>query len=191
MKGLYIGVPVRDRRQGHGARDRRSNSTRMSGSTSSARWKRSQNLVEVCVRDRAGPSAALSVVISRPSSGGLIFRLTIFASPLNDESAPMNVHEYQAKAILKDYGVPVPRGHAAFAPEEAVAVAKELGRPRLGRESADSCRRPRQGPLQRARGRREGRRAHREIDRRRATLRGPDADAHACDCADGRRPAAS
>ena len=41
----------------------------------------------------------------------------------------MNVHEYQAKAILRDYGVPVPRGHAAFAPEEAVAVAKELGGP--------------------------------------------------------------
>ena len=41
----------------------------------------------------------------------------------------MNVHEYQAKAILKDYGVPVPRGHAAFAPEEAVAIAKELGGP--------------------------------------------------------------
>ena len=41
----------------------------------------------------------------------------------------MNVHEYQAKAILRDYGVPVPRGHAAFAPEEAVSVAKELGGP--------------------------------------------------------------
>jgi succinyl-CoA synthetase beta subunit len=41
----------------------------------------------------------------------------------------MNVHEYQAKAILKEYGVPVPRGHAAFAPEEAVSVAKELGGP--------------------------------------------------------------
>jgi succinyl-CoA synthetase beta subunit len=39
----------------------------------------------------------------------------------------MNVHEYQAKAILRDYGVPVPRGHAAFTPEEAVSVAKELG----------------------------------------------------------------
>jgi succinyl-CoA synthetase beta subunit len=41
----------------------------------------------------------------------------------------MNVHEYQAKAILRDYGVPVPRGHAAFTPEEAVSVAKELGGP--------------------------------------------------------------
>jgi succinyl-CoA synthetase beta subunit len=41
----------------------------------------------------------------------------------------MNVHEYQAKAILREFGVPVPRGHAAFAPEEAVSVAKELGGP--------------------------------------------------------------
>jgi len=41
----------------------------------------------------------------------------------------MNVHEYQAKAILKDYGVPVPRGYAAFTPEEAVDRAKELGGP--------------------------------------------------------------
>ena len=41
----------------------------------------------------------------------------------------MNVHEYQAKAILRDYGVPVPRGQAAFTPEEAYAAAKELGGP--------------------------------------------------------------
>jgi succinyl-CoA synthetase beta subunit len=41
----------------------------------------------------------------------------------------MNVHEYQAKAILKGYGVPVPRGHAAFTPEEAYSTAKELGGP--------------------------------------------------------------
>jgi len=41
----------------------------------------------------------------------------------------MNVHEYQAKAILRDFGVPVPRGHAAFTPEEAVSVAKDLGGP--------------------------------------------------------------
>ena len=41
----------------------------------------------------------------------------------------MNVHEYQAKEILKTFGVPVPRGHAAFAPEEAAAIAKELGGP--------------------------------------------------------------
>ncbi|HCX68066.1 MAG TPA: ADP-forming succinate--CoA ligase subunit beta, partial [Rhodobiaceae bacterium] len=38
-------------------------------------------------------------------------------------------HEYQAKAVLAKYDVPVPRGHAAFTPEEAVAKAKELGGP--------------------------------------------------------------
>ena len=41
----------------------------------------------------------------------------------------MNIHEYQAKAVLAKYGVPVPRGHAAFTPEEAVAKARELGGP--------------------------------------------------------------
>ena len=41
----------------------------------------------------------------------------------------MNIHEYQAKAVLAKYGVPVPRGHAAFSPDEAVVKAKELGGP--------------------------------------------------------------
>jgi succinyl-CoA synthetase beta subunit len=38
----------------------------------------------------------------------------------------MKIHEYQGKAILKDYGVPVPRGIVARTPEEAEAAAKEL-----------------------------------------------------------------
>ncbi len=41
----------------------------------------------------------------------------------------MNIHEYQAKGILADYGVAVPRGAVAFTVEEAVAEAKELGGP--------------------------------------------------------------
>ena len=41
----------------------------------------------------------------------------------------MNIHEYQAKAVLAKYGVAVPRGHAAFTPEEAVQKANELGGP--------------------------------------------------------------
>ncbi len=41
----------------------------------------------------------------------------------------MNVHEYQAKALLRTYGIPVPRGVAAFTPEEAVSAARELGGP--------------------------------------------------------------
>ncbi|MEZ5776448.1 MAG: ADP-forming succinate--CoA ligase subunit beta [Hyphomicrobiaceae bacterium] len=39
----------------------------------------------------------------------------------------MKIHEYQAKAVLKEYGVPVSRGGVAFSPEEAAAVAKEIG----------------------------------------------------------------
>jgi len=41
----------------------------------------------------------------------------------------MNIHEYQAKAVLHEFGVPVPRGVAAFSVEEAVKAARELGGP--------------------------------------------------------------
>ncbi|MCS7023280.1 MAG: ADP-forming succinate--CoA ligase subunit beta [Bryobacteraceae bacterium] len=39
----------------------------------------------------------------------------------------MKIHEYQAKALLAQYGVPVPRGKVAFSVEEAVQAAQELG----------------------------------------------------------------
>ena len=38
----------------------------------------------------------------------------------------MNIHEYQAKQLLKSFGVPVPEGHAAFSVPEAVEAAKSL-----------------------------------------------------------------
>ena len=38
----------------------------------------------------------------------------------------MKIHEYQAKAILKKYGVAVPRGEMAASRDEAEAAAKEL-----------------------------------------------------------------
>ncbi|WP_309121301.1 ADP-forming succinate--CoA ligase subunit beta [Paenibacillus sp.] len=41
----------------------------------------------------------------------------------------MNIHEYQAKAVLKQYGVKVPEGYVAFTPDEAVEAAKKLGTP--------------------------------------------------------------
>lgn len=41
----------------------------------------------------------------------------------------MNIHEYQAKQVLKEFGVPVPRGGVAFSADEAVKVAEELGGP--------------------------------------------------------------
>jgi succinyl-CoA synthetase beta subunit len=39
----------------------------------------------------------------------------------------MKIHEYQAKAILAQYGVPVPRGEVARSVEEVEAAAKEIG----------------------------------------------------------------
>ncbi|GMV41071.1 MAG: succinate--CoA ligase [ADP-forming] subunit beta [Myxococcales bacterium] len=39
----------------------------------------------------------------------------------------MKIHEYQAKEILKAYGVAVPAGQVAFTPDEAVAAAREIG----------------------------------------------------------------
>lgn len=39
----------------------------------------------------------------------------------------MNIHEYQAKEILRKYKVPTPRGHVAFTPHEAVQAAQNLG----------------------------------------------------------------
>jgi succinyl-CoA synthetase beta subunit len=41
----------------------------------------------------------------------------------------MNIHEYQAKAVLKEFGVPVSAGVAAMTVEEAVAGAKQLPGP--------------------------------------------------------------
>jgi succinyl-CoA synthetase beta subunit len=41
----------------------------------------------------------------------------------------MKIHEFQAKAILAEAGVPIPRGRVAASPAEARAVAQELGGP--------------------------------------------------------------
>src|SRR6478609_7208038 len=41
----------------------------------------------------------------------------------------VKIHEYQAKAILAKYGVPVPKGKVAFSVNEAIANARELGLP--------------------------------------------------------------
>ena len=41
----------------------------------------------------------------------------------------MKIHEYQAKAILARFGVPVPKGEVAVTPQEAVDIAKRLGGP--------------------------------------------------------------
>ena len=39
----------------------------------------------------------------------------------------MNLHEYQSKQLFAKYAIPVPKGHVASSPEEAVAAAEKLG----------------------------------------------------------------
>ena len=41
----------------------------------------------------------------------------------------MNIHEHQAKSVLSEFGVAVPRGYAAFSVDEAVKAAQDLGGP--------------------------------------------------------------
>jgi succinyl-CoA synthetase beta subunit len=39
----------------------------------------------------------------------------------------MNLHEYQSKRLFAEYGIPVPQGHPAATPKEAVSAAEKLG----------------------------------------------------------------
>ena len=39
----------------------------------------------------------------------------------------MNIHEYQAKEIFRNYGIPIPPGEVATTPEEAEAIARKFG----------------------------------------------------------------
>ncbi|WP_226578728.1 ADP-forming succinate--CoA ligase subunit beta [Halobacillus litoralis] len=39
----------------------------------------------------------------------------------------MNIHEYQGKEIMRDFGVSVPNGHVAYTVDEAVEAAEKLG----------------------------------------------------------------
>ena len=41
----------------------------------------------------------------------------------------MNIHEYQAKAVLRAFSAPVANGFPAFTPEEAAEAARKLGGP--------------------------------------------------------------
>ena len=56
----------------------------------------------------------------------------------------MKIHEYQAKAILSQYGVSVPRGEVACTRRRGRDGGEEDRRKRRG-QGADPCRRPRQG----------------------------------------------
>ena len=56
-------------------------------------------------------------------------RLACRHNPRSSREPSMKIHEYQGKEILRNFGVPVPRGIPAFTVQEAVEAAQKLGGP--------------------------------------------------------------
>src|SRR4029450_13477667 len=50
-------------------------------------------------------------------------------SPKLARESLMKIHEYQGKEVLRQFGVPVPRGYPAFSVHEATEAAQKLGGP--------------------------------------------------------------
>src|SRR5436309_15754227 len=48
------------------------------------------------------------------------------SSALSRASPAMNIHEYQARELLRKFGVATPRGKVASSPEETEQIAREL-----------------------------------------------------------------
>jgi succinyl-CoA synthetase beta subunit len=64
----------------------------------------------------------------------------------------MNIHEYQAKDLLRRYHVPVPRGKVASNPQEARAAAQEIGIPCVVKAQIHAGGRGKAGGVKLARG---------------------------------------
>jgi succinyl-CoA synthetase beta subunit len=74
----------------------------------------------------------------------------------------MNIHEYQAKALLHEFGVPISRGVAVLKASDSDAAAKQLPGPIWVVKSQIHAGGRGKGSL----GRRQGRRPHRQVRRR-------------------------
>ena len=88
----------------------------------------------------------------------------------------MNIHEYQAKAILARRGLPVPRGEVAFTAAEAREIATRLGGPVVVKAQIHAGGRSKGGGVKLAESAEEAERIAREmIGRRLITAQtGPD-----------------
>ena len=99
--------------------------------------KAEQKMFEKSVAGRAGALRSLRRR-SRPN----------LAQEVEQRRQPMNIHEYQAKALLKSLGAPVADGVAVFKAERGGGRGQEAARAALCGEEPDPCRRPRQGQVQ-------------------------------------------
>jgi len=64
----------------------------------------------------------------------------------------MKIHEFQAKKILSDYGIPVPEGAVAGTPEKAKEIASSLGGPVIVKAQVHSGGRGKAGGIKNASG---------------------------------------
>ena len=118
LKDTYVGVPVVIGANGV---------ERVDGDR--ARRRRKGDVPEV---GRCGPDfdrglqghqsrARRLTVPKTPASSGRLLLLEVDVS--------MNIHEYQAKSVLRAFSAPIANGFPAFTPEEAVEAARKLGGP--------------------------------------------------------------
>ncbi|MEE8580238.1 MAG: ADP-forming succinate--CoA ligase subunit beta [Myxococcota bacterium] len=75
----------------------------------------------------------------------------------------MNVHEYQAKQLLREYGVAVPRGELATTPAEAEKAARRIGAPVVVKAQVHAGGRGKAGGIKLAHSAREAKRRASEI----------------------------
>ena len=78
----------------------------------------------------------------------------------------MNIHEYQAKALLHEFGVPISKGVPVLRPADSDAAAKTLPGPIWVVKSQIHAGGRGKGKFKEAIRRRQGRRAHRQVGRR-------------------------
>ena len=105
-----------------------------------------QSLVEACkkIAPHLGKSRASSQLGWRRSA--LIVEAPHWLrSSAHATAHRMNIHEYQAKALLRDFDVPVPRGFARFLGRGGRQGGARARRRRSGGQGADPRRRTRQG----------------------------------------------
>lgn len=62
-----------------------------------------------------------------PLTARAIRRAILAMRTLQGCPSAVKVHEYQAKALLAQYGIPIPKGEVASTPEEAEHIARSLG----------------------------------------------------------------
>ena len=96
----------------------------------------------------------------------------------------MNIHEYQAKAVLRAFGVPIASGFPAFTPDEAVEARRKLPGPLWVVKSQIHAGGRGKGRFKEAVGRRQRRRAARPLGRGGRDFRNADAGGDAGDGAD-------